>query len=59
MSSGLFAVVCPSCGTEMRAVAGAQHRCTTCGTTYVARFGYLTVVADDAARSDLADVIGC
>ena len=45
MSSGLFAVVCPRCGTEISSDPLGRHTCHGCTTSYVIRFGHLLPLA--------------
>jgi ribosomal protein L37E len=49
MSSGLFAVVCPRCGREISTDDAGEQTCTSCGATYLSRFGHL--IAQSATRS--------
>jgi hypothetical protein len=41
MSAGLFALSCPSCGTELEVKYDAVGACTSCGSSYLIRFGHL------------------
>jgi hypothetical protein len=41
MSTGVFSLVCPQCGADLRTGETGVEACTGCGVEYVERFGYL------------------
>jgi uncharacterized Zn finger protein (UPF0148 family) len=51
MSTGVFSLMCPRCGGDLRTGKQGVEACAACGTEYVERFGYLfqrTVAVADA-----------
>ena len=48
MPSGIFTVVCPTCGREISTNDAGQHVCVACRTTYISSFGYL--IAEPTTR---------
>jgi hypothetical protein len=50
MSTGVFSLMCPQCGADLRTGAEGVEACSGCGSEYVERFGYLfphTVITED------------
>lgn len=45
MISGVFAVRCPDCGTEIRMVDAGSGHCPPCRQTYLYRVGHLVAVS--------------
>jgi hypothetical protein len=41
MSTGVFSLVCPQCGADLRTGEAGVEACVGCGMEYVERFGYL------------------
>jgi hypothetical protein len=41
MSTGVFSLMCPRCGADLRTGAEGVEACSGCGSEYVERFGYL------------------
>jgi hypothetical protein len=41
MSTGVFSLMCPTCGGDLRTGSEGVEACARCGTEYVERFGYL------------------
>jgi hypothetical protein len=41
MSTGVFSLVCPQCGADLRTGEAGVEACSGCGVEYVERFGYL------------------
>jgi hypothetical protein len=41
MSTGVFSVMCPTCGADLHTGSEGVEACAVCGTEYVERFGYL------------------
>lgn len=52
MNSGVFAVRCPECGTEIRMVDVGTGVCPTCRQTYHSGLGHLVPIS--AATADRA-----
>jgi hypothetical protein len=52
MSTGVFSLVCPQCGDDLRTGETGVEACSGCGVEYVERFGYLfqrTVMPQDTS----------
>jgi hypothetical protein len=56
MSTGLFALNCPTCGDELEMNQAGAAACAGCGQAYLSRFGYLIRV--DAPVVDTGSVDG-
>lgn len=41
MSTGVFSLMCPTCGADLHTGSQGVEACAGCGTEYVERFGYL------------------
>jgi hypothetical protein len=41
LSTGVFSLMCPRCGGDLRTGHHGVEACVGCGTEYVERFGYL------------------
>ena len=41
MSTGVFSLMCPTCGADLHPGTQGVEACDGCGTEYVERFGYL------------------
>ena len=41
MSTGVFSLMCPTCGADLHTGSQGVEACNGCGTEYVERFGYL------------------
>jgi uncharacterized Zn finger protein (UPF0148 family) len=58
MSTGVFSLMCPKCGADLRTGHQGVEACAGCGTEYVERFGYLfqrtVAIADPAAITSTA-----
>jgi hypothetical protein len=52
MSTGVFSLMCPTCGADLHPGDEGVETCAGCGTDYVERFGYLfrcRVIATESA----------
>jgi hypothetical protein len=41
MSTGVFSLMCPTCGADLHTGNEGVEACAGCGTEYIERFGYL------------------
>ncbi len=55
MSTGLFALSCPTCGDDLELDQAGAAACTGCGQAYLSRFGYLIRVDVEVAETRLVD----
>ena len=51
MSTGLFALSCPTCGAALELDQAGAAACTACGQAYLSRFGYLLRVDAEVAET--------
>jgi hypothetical protein len=51
MSTGLFALSCPVCETELEVEHDAVGVCVSCGSRYLIRFGHLIPLDSTSAES--------
>ena len=58
MSTGLFALSCPTCGDELELDPAGAAACTGCGQAYLSRFGYLIRVDVEAGDAGCIDADG-
>ena len=58
MSTGLFALSCPTCGDELELDQAGTAACAACGQAYLSRFGYLIRVDGPAAQAGFSEASG-
>ena len=51
MSTGLFALSCPTCGEALELDQAGAAACEACGQAYLSRFGYLLRVDAEVAET--------
>jgi hypothetical protein len=54
MSAGLFALSCPTCGTELEVKHDAVGACTSCRSSFLIRFGHLIPVGPSTPAEPVA-----
>jgi len=48
MSTGLFALTCPNCGTDLEVDPNSAAMCVVCLSSYLIRFGHLIPIGTTA-----------